>query len=200
MTGFDAFRYYMAMKLHFTTNYDAVKYNFKTGSVTSRSYEARRDRFFFEKLGSQFKNSDDLVKYYVANFVTGDINWIRDMSDANMYKHQGIIDAFMYKFLGDINSIDSESDAISLNETLKATTAYPESKLIHLYMRGSIMLQTVTCIDIHVGFINDLRKTTNDPLGVYKRAFDLIENYKPFFCQYVNIEKTRELLISRCTN
>ena len=48
MDGYLAFQIYQSLKLHFTSDYDAVKYNFKT-AVKRGSFEKRRDRYFFRE-------------------------------------------------------------------------------------------------------------------------------------------------------
>ena len=48
--GYQAYQIYQSLKLHFTTDYDAVKYNYKT-SVKQSSFERRRDRLRQEDFG-----------------------------------------------------------------------------------------------------------------------------------------------------
>lgn len=205
MTGFETFRYYMSLKLHFTSDYDALKYNFKCSAVKPKSYNNRTDRFFFEKLGSSFTDPEELLKYFVANFVANKTRWIREMSLSDYHKFQGTIDAFTYIFKTDISTIDRvirgfEADGpLSLNRIL-SINASGISPIIDLFMKKKISLETVTCIDIHVAFIKDLRKSSNDPLGLYKETFDLIENYKPFFSRWIDYTETKEVLLKTCTS
>ena len=54
MEPFDAYKYYMAIKLHFESDsYDAPKYNFKT-SISPQSFWKRRDKYHFAKLSRKF--------------------------------------------------------------------------------------------------------------------------------------------------
>ena len=53
MTGFEVYKMYLALKQHFTKdNYDYQKYNGKV-SASEKSFEERRDRFFFKKLATK---------------------------------------------------------------------------------------------------------------------------------------------------
>jgi len=47
--GFDVYKTYLAIKNHFTTDYDYVKYG---GKVTAKleTFTKRSDRYFFHKL------------------------------------------------------------------------------------------------------------------------------------------------------
>ena len=65
--GFDVFKIYLAIKNHFTTDYDYIKYG---GKVTAKldSFTKRPDRYFFHKLSKRF-NKDDVLDYFVANFL-----------------------------------------------------------------------------------------------------------------------------------
>ena len=61
MEPFDAYKYYMPIKLHFESDsYDAPKYNFKT-SISPQSFWKRRDKYHFAKLSRKFNKPDELV-------------------------------------------------------------------------------------------------------------------------------------------
>ena len=49
MNEFEAYKHYLALKLHFSSDYDYFKYNGKT-NATQQSFEKRKDRFRFSKL------------------------------------------------------------------------------------------------------------------------------------------------------
>ena len=49
MNEFEAYQKYIALKLHFTSDYDYFKYNGKT-NVTLNSFNERKDKFHFKKL------------------------------------------------------------------------------------------------------------------------------------------------------
>ena len=65
--GYQAYQIYQSLKLHFTSNYDAIKYNYKTPTKQT-SFEKRRDRYFFEKLSRRFKR-DELIQYFTSNLI-----------------------------------------------------------------------------------------------------------------------------------
>ena len=80
MEPFDAYKYYMAIKLHFESDsYDAPKYNFKT-SISPQSFWKRRDKYHFAKLSRKFNKPDELVEFYISQFVNGN-KWIASEDD-----------------------------------------------------------------------------------------------------------------------
>lgn len=84
MDGYQAYRYFMAIKLHFTTDkYDVFE---KNGRVTGKrsTYENRNDRGLFEKLANKFSTDKDLIQYLVANFAYGN-NGVIYSTDSDEY-------------------------------------------------------------------------------------------------------------------
>ena len=76
MTDFEVYKIYLALKLHFTSDYDYVKYNGKV-NATLTSYQKRRDQFFFKKI-SRIYNKEQVEHFFVSNFVENDKMWIGD--------------------------------------------------------------------------------------------------------------------------
>ena len=61
---FESYKLYNALKLHFESKYDAVKYNYKT-SVTPNSFFKRKDKYFFAKLAKT--HGKHLKEFYNKN-------------------------------------------------------------------------------------------------------------------------------------
>ena len=70
--GFNVFKIWLGLKLHFTTEtYDWFKYD---GRVNCKleTFTKRNDRYFFYKLGTKY-NEKEIINYFVANFLT--LSW-----------------------------------------------------------------------------------------------------------------------------
>ena len=74
--GFDAYKTYLALKRHFTSDYDYFKYNGKVRAGVE-SFLKRNDRFFFRKLAKKYDDKE-LVDFFVSNFIVSD-NWIGNL-------------------------------------------------------------------------------------------------------------------------
>ena len=78
MNGFDVFKTYQAIKLHFTSpTYNYFVYNGKT-NATLDSFERRRDKFMFHKLARQY-DERELIPFLVANFISDNHKWTKDL-------------------------------------------------------------------------------------------------------------------------
>ena len=62
MDPFDSYKLYNALKLHFESDYDAIKYNYTT-RVNASSFFKRRDKYFFAKLAKTYpKDPEPLIQ------------------------------------------------------------------------------------------------------------------------------------------
>jgi len=71
MDGFKAYRYYLALKLHFTTDKFDVFQNRGNVRGTREAFNARNDRYIFEKLALKHSDDKDIIQFFVANFAYG---------------------------------------------------------------------------------------------------------------------------------
>jgi hypothetical protein len=69
--GFKAYRYYLAIKLHFTTNDFDVFKNRGVVRGTREAFNSRNDRYIFEKLAKKYQDDKEIIQFFVANFAYG---------------------------------------------------------------------------------------------------------------------------------
>lgn len=112
MTGFEAYRLYVSLKQHFSSqnDYNYVKYKGKICNLTHNSYNSRKDKYFFETLGK--RQSKDLLQYYVSNFAHfgSDEVWIGDLHSKiseDVYHHwQKRVQSLAYIFEEDLKEVN----------------------------------------------------------------------------------------------
>ena len=76
--GFDVFKTYLAIKLHFTSDsYDYFKYEGKINCKLD-TFTKRNDRYFFHKLSTKYKQ-DEIIDFFVSNFLSDDKKWIGNL-------------------------------------------------------------------------------------------------------------------------
>ena len=177
--GYQAYQIYQSLKLHFTTDYDAVKYNYKT-SVKQSSFERRRDRYFFEKLSRRFKR-EDLIHYFTANLIENQKVWIGDMSDEIYSAYVARYDKLTYMFDEDVKFLCNKG--YTFDQLCSTTEDYSASPLLEALRAHEIRLETVVLMDILVNFLKRLRATISDPLGINKEMIDMLIKYKPIMLQ-----------------
>jgi hypothetical protein len=82
MDGFKAYKYYMAIKLHFTKDSFDVFKNRGNVKGTREAFNARNDSYLFEKLARKFPVDKDLIQFYVANFAYSNEYSLDSFSDS----------------------------------------------------------------------------------------------------------------------
>jgi len=182
MDGFDAYRYYMAIKLHFESEtYDATKYNYKT-SAKQQSFWKRRDKFHFAKLGRKFSDPPEMINYYVAQF-TADKKWIGDMlTDEDAWlSWQKRNQALGYTFEQDIYRL---AEKVERFDQLFEPTLSPYPAAVYYHMQGEICIETVVILDQLTGF---MRKLNIGDTIVWPEVSKRIRKYSSF----VQFDKNR---------
>lgn len=79
LSGFEVYKDYLTIKKHFNTDFDYFKYNGKS-RVRRETFEKRKDRFFFDKLAKKL-SKNDVVGFFVSNFVYNRKMWIGEFED-----------------------------------------------------------------------------------------------------------------------
>ena len=177
--GYQAYQIYQSLKLHFTTDYDAVKYNYKT-SVKQSSFDRRRDRYFFEKLSRRF-NKEELIHYFTANLIENQKVWIGDMSDEIYSDYVARYDKLTYMFDEDVKFLYNKG--YTFDQLCSTTEDYSVNPLLEALRAHEIRPETVVLLDILVNFLKRLRTILSDPLGINKEMIDMLIKYKPIMLQ-----------------
>jgi hypothetical protein len=179
MSGYIAYQIYQSLKLHFTTDYDAVKYNFKT-AVKQATFEKRRDRYFFEKLSRRF-NREQLIEYFTANLIENQNGWIGDMSDDVYSAYTARYDKLTYMFEQDMKTLSNKGN--TFDEICSATPDFSQSPVLEALRGGQISIESVILLDILVNFLKSLRNILSDPMGINKDMIDMLISYKSIMLQ-----------------
>lgn len=174
MDGYQAYQIYQSLKLHFTSDYDAVKYNYKT-AVKRDTFERRRDRYFFEKLSRKY-NKEKLIDFFTANLIADTNVWIGDMKDQVYNDYISRFDKLTYMFIQDIKLISEKE--YSFDEICKTSDNNSTNPLLESLRAQEISIETVVLIDILVNFLRTLKVKINDPLGINKDLINLLLKYK----------------------
>ena len=187
MSGFDCYQTYLAVNNHFKQkSYDYFKYQGKI-NVKHTSYEARKDKYFFEKASRKFKR-DDFIKYLVANFTRGD-TWIGELltpkKEIDFKKWRKHIESLTYNFKEELSLInDIESDFNKL--LLISNKRHP--MLFRLYSSRKVSLETLVILDSLVNFTKHWSK--HDDL-ILNETIDLIQKYRPFLYHFTNADNKK---------
>lgn len=189
---FESYKLYNALKLHFESKYDAVKYNYKT-SVTPNSFFKRKDKYFFAKLAKT--HGKHLKEFYISQFINGQ-KYVGDMMDAEAEQHyvnyKKIQESIHRTFEVDINSLDGYDI-----ESLLSSEDGQHPTIIKLWMQEEITLETVVILNSILGFITREDSKIKDTI-IWPDQKKLIEKYTPFV--KFNADKVKTICRKAFTN
>lgn len=158
MNGFRAYRYYLALKLHFTKEKYNVFENRGNIKVSVDAFQARNDAYLFEKLARKFSKDQDYIQYLVANWAYGNINMIWHEGEAQAYYSLWIKvkESITFSFTSDLNTIqlEAEKNSNSFNEVINCTNN-DVPYIIKLYLGKTIQPQTLCILNDLTGCIDN---------------------------------------------
>jgi|TARA_B100002019_G_scaffold70081_1_gene60304 hypothetical protein len=169
---------YLALKQHFTKqDYDYFKYRGKV-RANEKSFEQRRDRYFFKKLATLYSDTE-ILSYFVANFVFDTKGYIQSFSKDIYTTWKINQESFTYKFKEDVNTLLDDYQtpyADAFEKLFTVESGHPP--IIKHYLAGNISLETLVVFEKCLGFISNFDKKLNDP--IWKEVKIKTLKYKPF--------------------
>ena len=150
MDGFKAYRYYLALKLHFTSEKFNVFENRGNVKGSREAFEARNDRYIFEKLARKIGNDRDIIQFFVANFAYGNESAIYagQEADDNLAEWNRRKQSITKLFIDDLASL------LTYVEINKLPTSsifdfnfneYPAA--LKLFLGGKISIETLVIVN-----------------------------------------------------
>jgi hypothetical protein len=163
MDGFRAYRFYLALKLHFTTE----KYNVfeSKGAVkTNKSkFELRNDRFIFDKIAKKFSSEKELIQFMASNFIYGNQNFVYSgpESDDNYIEWQRRKQSITKILSDDCQKILTEAEkqnysAYDIFYCTKNVAPY----IIYMYAAKQICIESVCILDEALHFTQEWNSST----------------------------------------
>ncbi len=156
MDGYKAYRYYLAIKLHFTTDKFDVFQNRGNVKGTREAFNARNDRYIFEKLAQKHPDDKEIIQFFVSNFAYG--------NDTAIYAGQEAEDNFMQWnkrkqsitkiFVDDLATLLThiETNRLKHSAIFEFTeNEYPVA--LKMFVGGKIAIETLRIIDDFSGII-----------------------------------------------
>ena len=176
---FETYKSYLGLKNHFTKEkYDYIKYCGKS-RASIESFYKRKDRFFFEKISRQ-KNDEEVIDFFVANFVSCDVPqalWIGEImrnGEKNYTNWKKRTQSLSYVFKEEIGNVFGGKKFEEMFE-IKGTK-HPD--IVKEHLQGNISLETFLILEKILGFKKDFDKKLGDP--VWKFLSLRMEKYNSF--------------------
>jgi len=198
--GLNAYKTYLAIRNHFNTDYDYFKYNGKL-KVSNDSFLKRRDKFFFAKLERNYRNNE-LVYFFVANFLDNDSSWsgslVGSESEKKYLEWRKRIESLKYTFKTECEKIQNEIEYkdIPFDEFFRVLGAN-HPRLLGWQLGGHISLETFTIMDGILNFTKQWNSHLKDDI-MYYTVRDKSNKYKPFL--QVDLQAYRKIMKSVFTS
>lgn len=175
MNSFEVYSTYVALKTHFSRKtYDYFKYK-GTVKVSIEKYNKRPDKYFFEKIAKKY-NKEEVIQYFVSNFLVNSNFHIIQMNNQNYVEWQRKMQSFSYLFSMDVDTILER--CTSINECMQCNNSN-HSQVLKLFLGGSLMMETLIMLNRLTGFIDRYDDLLNeDP--IWKQLSFTLKKYDPF--------------------
>ena len=183
MTSYDAYRLYLAVKLHFTTsNYDFFRHNAKVNSSLN-SFLKRNDRFFFHKLNTKY-TKDEIIEYFISNFFASSKTWIGNLiradGETTYNKWRKYQQSFKYNFRSDCVCVHNDvvSNNLQFDDVFSVDNGQ-HPRLLRLLLSGKIAVQSFIIFDQILSFSKKWDKQIKETIIWPEKSFKL-KKLKPF--------------------
>ena len=181
MNGFEVYKIYLAVKLHFTSKGRSYDFHKHLGRTTARleTFTKRRDRYFFHKLSKSY-NNNTIVDYFVSNFVTNTNLWVGDIigktGDDNYKVWSKKIEALHYYYEQDIDYI-LEQD-YKFDDLFKSVNGQ-HPPILKMFLSKKINFETVLILDEILSFTKQLNKNISEKV-LWPKLYDRMIRYRAF--------------------
>ena len=157
MNGFKAYRYHLALKLHFTKE----KYNvFETRGnikVSLDAFRSRNDSYIFERLAKKLDTDKDFIQFVVANYAYGNVNYLYDegLAVSNYVQWLKVKESITKTFGDDISTLFYEATKQDVGQDYIINCTNNDLPfIIKLYLGKQIQPQTISIIHDLTGIID----------------------------------------------
>lgn len=157
MDGFKAYKYYMAIKLHFTSKKYNVFENRGHVKGSRDTFNSRNDRYIFEKIAQKHPQDKDIIQFFVSNFAYGNETAIYGNGEAEeLYSEwQRRKQSISKIFVDDLTTVMNYCDIHKFNTDGVFTNLNGDLPvLLNLFLADKISIETLRIIDDIYPFVN----------------------------------------------
>ena len=185
MNGFEVYKIYLAIKLHFTSKNQSYDFHKHNGRTTARleTFTKRRDRYFFHKLSKSYSDKS-IVDYFLSNFVSNTNIWVGDIigktGDDTYRQWSKKLEALHYYYEQDIDYIIErmETKDIKFNDLFLSVNGQHPT-ILKMFLSKKINFETLIILDDILKFTKKLNKDITEKV-LWPKLFDRMKRYKPF--------------------
>jgi hypothetical protein len=185
VNGFEVYKIYLAVKLHFTSKNQSYDFHKHNGRTTARleTFTKRRDRYFFHKLSKSY-NDKSIVDYFLSNFVSNTNLWVGDIigkSGDETYKEWSKkLESLQYYYEQDIDYIIERMTTkdIKFNDLFTSVNGQ-HPPIVKMFLAKKINFETLIILDDILKFTKGLSLSITETV-LWPKLNDRMIRYKPF--------------------
>lgn len=188
MEPFEVYRYYLALRLHFTTDqYDVIKQQGRV-RASKQSFFKRKDLLAIRRVAENYSDKE-IVDFLVANFVSGD-RWGGIFDTESKERYLGWkkrIESLSYTFEKELLKIQRFCTKANISfRDIFSVSKNQHPYIIKLYLRNDVSIETLVILEKLFSFSSKLDDELKDDL-VWPDVSRTIKKYVPF----LNIKKEK---------
>lgn len=180
----NAYRMYLAAKLHFTTDkYDITEFHAKV-RVSRKAFDERNQRALYEKFADKFDTKLEMAQYLIANFAYGaygntDIVYGTAESEANYKEWRRRKESLTQIFKNDLSKIRLEWETNDIQKfSDNMVVQFPSvPHLFQMYIGKHITLETLVILDRMQPFLDAWKSNIGQ---LFKDEVRVLIKSKPF--------------------
>jgi hypothetical protein len=179
MDSYGGYCWYLALKLHFTSDkYDIIASGANV-NVTREQFEKKGLRFAVKKLVKKY-DEGEFIQYVIANLLAGDKNagLFGTEGEDRLREFQKRLQSISYLYEQDLLKLKGVNVGVGMSSIWTSLDGQ-HPILVKEYLAGNVMLETLVILDTLFGYREQLdQQLSFDP--VWKQVSKLIKKYKPF--------------------
>lgn len=193
MEPFEVYRYYLALRLHFTTDkYDAIQQRGKV-RASRQAFLKRNDLLAIRRVAETYSDKE-VVDFLVSNFVSGD-RWggVFDIEAKERFTQwKKRIEALTYTFRKEIESLQTEMEKQGKTFTdIFVISKNEHPYILKSYLRQKTSVETMVILNQFYNYVETFDKDLDGDL-LWPDLSRIIKKYEPFLS--IKKEKYDELL------
>jgi len=139
-SGYEIYKFYIALKRHFTSDYDYFKYKGRI-KASLGAFEKRDDKYQFYKLGNRIEAKELIL----SNMLENPNIWVGDLfneeSESIRRQWRRRVDSLSYTFVQDIKLLTDTYD----NDIKVVNGQHP--RLLKLYLSRDVCIETLIILN-----------------------------------------------------
>jgi hypothetical protein len=183
MNEFEVYREYLALKRHFTSDYDYHYYNGKV-AISEKQFQNRKGKTFFRRISRHY----DPKGFLLANVLVDPNAFVASYDEQTYVAWASVRDSLSIVFRNDLKTL-FERFEFPISDDINGVPA-----LVQAYKDGFVCLETLAILNRMVGWADSILINENE-----YDEFD--DNWKLFLIRkyqgFVGMEKTKAARIMR---